>query len=77
MSASLSFAYSWKLFQNCLVLLVAVQISPVGVVEIDVELAEHPLLFSPGNGHVVLHCVQSSQDQVEDTYGRSGGRYRT
>lgn len=77
MPASLLFAYSWKLFQNCLVFLIAVQIPPVGVVEIGVELAEYPLLFSPGNGHVVLHCVQSSQDQVEDTYGWSGGRYRT
>ena len=66
-----AFAYYWKLFQDGLVFLIAVHISPVGVVEIGVELPEHSLFLASGNCHVVFDCVQSPQHQVEDTYGRS------
>ena len=63
-------AYYWKLFQDGLVFLIAVHISPVGVVEMGVEFPEDFLFLASGNCHVVFDRVQSPQHQVEDAYGR-------
>ena len=35
------------------------------------ELLQHGDLLLQGDGHVIFHCVQCPQHQVEDTYGRS------
>ena len=62
--------HSWELFQHSSVL-PAVEVPPVRVMEVCVELLQHGDLLLQGDGHVIFHCVQCPQHQVEDTYGRS------
>ena len=56
-----------KLDQKLAILLIGTILSerPSWVVENLVELAQQRLLLRYGDGHVVLNCVETSEDQVE------------
>ena len=68
LSHLLRLAHSWELLEHGPVLLLAVKEAPVRLVEVCVELPQHGCLGGTGDAHVVLHRVQSSENQVEYTH---------
>ena len=58
--------YFGEFFKNCLVLFAALHERPFLLVEVLVELLQHGSFLLCGNVHIILHCVQGPQHQVED-----------
>lgn len=56
-----------EVLQNLSVFLLALGEAPVILVQVGVEVVQHGHLFVQGDAHVILHCVQRSQHQVENT----------
>lgn len=56
-----------EVLQNLPVLLLALCEAPVMLVQVSVEIVQHWDLLVQRDTHVVLHCVQCSQHQVENT----------
>ena len=56
-----------KVLQNLPVLFLALCKAPVSLIQVSVEVVKHWHLLVQRYTHVVLHCVQRSQHQVENT----------
>lgn len=61
-----------EILQNLSVFLLALTEAPLVLVQIGVEIIQHGHLLVQRNAHVVLHCVQRPQHQVENTNCMSG-----
>lgn len=48
--------------------------APVILVKVGVEIVQHGHLLVQGDAHVVLHCVQRTEHQVENTNCMSGSQ---
>lgn len=57
-----------EVLQHLPVLLSALAEAPLGLIEEHVEVLQQRDLLLQRDAHVVLHCVQSSQNQVENTH---------
>lgn len=62
-----------EVLQNLSVLLPALGEAPVILVQVGVEVVQHGHLLVQGDAHVILHRVQCSQHQVENTNCMSAG----
>lgn len=56
-----------EILQNLPVFLLALAEAPLILVQVCVEIIQHGYLLVQRNAHVILHCVQRPQDQVENT----------
>lgn len=56
----------WEVFQDLTIFLLALREAPLILVQEGVEVIEHGNLLVQRNGHVILHCVQCTQNQVEN-----------
>lgn len=65
-----------KVLQNLPVLLLALCEAPVVLVQVRVEIIQHRDLLVQRDTHVVLHRVQCSQHQVENTNCMSASEKR-
>ncbi len=61
-----------EILQNLPVFLLALSEAPLILVQVGVEIVQHGNLLVQGDSHVILHCVQRSQHQVENTNCVSG-----
>lgn len=55
-----------KVLQNLPVLFLALCKAPVMLIQVSVEIVQHWHLLVQRDTHVVLHCVQRSEHQVEN-----------
>lgn len=62
-----------EVLQNLSVFLPALGEAPVILVQVSVEVVQHGHLLVQGDAHVILHRVQRSQHQVENTNCMSAG----
>lgn len=56
-----------EILQNLSVLLLALSEAPLVLVQVGVEIVQHGDLLVQRDGHVILHRIQRSQHQVENT----------
>lgn len=61
--------YRGEVLQHLSVLLLALSEPPLWVIEESVEVTQQWDLLLYTDAHVILHCIQGSENQVEHTYG--------
>lgn len=69
-------AHRREIRQNLSVFLLALSEAPLILVQVGVEIIQHGHLLVQRDAHVVLHCVQRSQHQVENTHCMSESRWQ-
>lgn len=56
-----------EILKNLSVFLLALAEAPLVLVQVGVEIIQHGYLLVQGDAHIILHCIQRPQDQVENT----------
>ena len=63
-----SHTYHIEFLQDNPIILLTVHVAPALLIEMCVECPEHWNLSLIRNSHVIFHCVQGSQHQIEYTH---------